>query len=312
MRRKIYIPDEVRESIQDHVAKSVESAQDGYLSANEDEDTMTGHLGALLKIKKQRVSVVQSEINGEWKWSIDYCKFRGRGPNATEKLLGADGILELKLNMGFREEMKSVLFQSKMDLVKDANLAEQCVKMSTWREAAFVLNFTPTSFEAFSIDDLIRSHGKRPSNKSAIPLARYLSNYFVECLVGDSDLSYDARSRRLQWRTIDGEVVATKFSTKHRIAVKVEAPKRKGNHNKKVDRVVPNDEIHKYRMEAREEEILAVSKNSTKKELKAAKRAMSLTYHPDSYVNFGDLAQEILKRRMQEINNAYDFVERQK
>jgi hypothetical protein len=30
-----------------------------------------------------------------WTWSIDYTKFRGRGPGAAEKALGADGILEM-------------------------------------------------------------------------------------------------------------------------------------------------------------------------------------------------------------------------
>ena len=305
MRRRIYIPNEVRQSIKDHIQHAVENARDGYLSANEDEDTMTGHLGALLRIGKQSVSVSQSEISGDWKWSIDYFKFRGRGPKATEKTIGADGVFELQLSIGAREEIKSLLFQSKMDLSRDKSLAEQCIRLSTWREAAFVVNYKHDAFEAFSIDDVIRSRGSRP--KSSTSLADYLCDNFVDCLVGDSDLLYDAKSRKLQWRTIDGEVVATSFSLTQRISVNVEAPKI-GRRDSKIDNVIPNGEIHNYRMEATEEEILSVSNQHTADELKAAMRSLSLVYHPDYSSTFDSLTQQILKRRMQEINKAYEEV----
>jgi len=48
-------------------------------SAGEDEDTVTGHFGALLQRGPVKVLVEESETKGTWKWSIRYSKFRGRG-----------------------------------------------------------------------------------------------------------------------------------------------------------------------------------------------------------------------------------------
>ena len=95
MRQRLYIPAQVKEAIAKHVETAVERARDGYSSAEEDEDTLTGDLGGNLRIRTQTVSVDQDQIRGEWKWGITYYKFRGRGRNATESMLGADGIFEL-------------------------------------------------------------------------------------------------------------------------------------------------------------------------------------------------------------------------
>jgi hypothetical protein len=115
MAHRLYIPAQVLDAISGHISTAVEKAVQGFWSANEDEDTLTGHLGACLKTGTHTVDVTQDEINGPWKWSIDYSKFRGRGKNATESYLGADGILELSLDMGYRRDTKSLLFQAKTD-----------------------------------------------------------------------------------------------------------------------------------------------------------------------------------------------------
>jgi hypothetical protein len=170
MARRLYIPAQVLDAISDHISIAVEKAVQGFWSANEDEDTLTGHLGACLKTGTRTVAVTREEINGPWKWSIDYSKFRGRGRNATESYLGADGILELSLDMGYRRDTKSLLFQSKIDWDNSPDLVEQAIVMSTWREAAIGINYTSTSFDAYSLDSILASRGIKANAKGAITL----------------------------------------------------------------------------------------------------------------------------------------------
>ncbi len=137
MRRKLFIPDEVKLSIEKHLHNAINKATEGYLSANEDEDTLTGHVGALLRISNQKVFVKNVEASGTWSWSINYYKFRGRGPKSTENFLGADGIFELIIDYGNNQSSKkSLLFQAKNDWSVDKLLYGQCIKLSTWREAS--------------------------------------------------------------------------------------------------------------------------------------------------------------------------------
>ncbi|HEV7857283.1 MAG TPA: hypothetical protein VGO91_01405 [Pyrinomonadaceae bacterium] len=162
MRGNLYIPEEVKESISSHPYASIAKAVEGYVSGSEEEDTLTGGLGENLRISNQKVDVpVGQEISGSWTWSITFHKFRGRGNNATENLLGADGIFELSVGRGdiqANTQKKCLLFQAKNQWQgSDKSLFEQCIKLSTWREASFVLNYIPTDYETLFIDDVIRA-----------------------------------------------------------------------------------------------------------------------------------------------------------
>ncbi len=307
-RRRLYIPEEIKKDIQKHLSNRYSTALDGFWSANEEEDALTGDLGATLRIKNQKVYVQSSQIEkpGEWTWSIDYHKLRGRGPGATENKLGADGIFELTLKVGTRVEKKSILFQSKIDWSNDPNLIKEAIKLTTWREAAFILNFTSKEFEAIDLDSVIASRGKRTDIIKPVRLDKYIGTTFLDCIVGDVDLKYDGRSRRLIWRTIEGQIVATKFSIPHKIAIQVIAPNITHGHNLQFDKEIKNEDIHNYRMDASEQEVLSLDEKYSDTELKKARKSKIQIYHPDTY-NFGDaLLDELLKRRAQEINTAHD------
>jgi hypothetical protein len=307
MRRRLYIPKEVKNSIFNHFQHSIDKAIDGYLSANEDEDTLTGHLGACLRIKNQTVEVPSAgnELPGKWTWSIDYYKFRGRVGNAPENFLGADGIFELKLNYGSRTEKKSLLFQAKKEWHNsDPSLFNQCIKLSTWREASFVLNYRPTTFEAILLDDVIRSRGSRQEITNVVDLANFLGNDFLDCEIGDNDLEYDAITRRLIWRNYNGLTVGTIFLPKRRIRLKINSPKMGNIHKDYIE--IPNSHIYNHRMGAYPEDILSLGPQYTQQDLKKARRASALTYHLDKINILDELNKRILNRRMQEINGAYD------
>lgn len=309
MAKNLYIPEIVLQAIATHLSQAIPRAIDGYLSAHEDEDTLTGHLGATLRTGTQTVFVQNVEMGyGEWKWRIDYAKFRGRGAHAAEHYLGADGIFELVLLRGTTEQTKSILFQAKNEWQSDPSLLQQAIRLTTWREAAFVLNYTLQSFEAIALDEIIASRGQRKTVRKATPLADYLTKQFLPCLVGDTELRYDAVLHRLTWRTMQNELVATEFSVGHRIRLNVDAPVSKGSVFK--GKMVKWDEIHNHRMRAEAEDILGIASSASEREKARARNFLAKVYHPDLF-NLNDvLLNDMLNKRTQEANDAYAQVKK--
>lgn len=303
MPRRLYMPAEVLESIKDHIKTSIPNAVAGFMSANEDEDTMTGQFGASLRTGVHTVIVRQGEINGDWKWSIDYTKFRGRGKGATEALIGADGIIELSLDWNGRKESKAVLFQAKMDWQSDTSLLPQALLLSTWREASLFVNYTESTIEAASIDSVLRSRGVRANAKDVLPIADALGEYFLMCKIGSTDLAYDAIARQLRWRSTSGITVATQFSIPHRLRLKVKAPGYK--HKLVWDKLIPKTEIHSHRMAVDPDEMIARLLTTDSVEAKTQLQALSSAYHPDKLGSMDQLYRDLATRRMQEINAAF-------
>ena len=85
MPRSLYIPRQVRAAITTHIESALVRAIDGFLSAQEDEDTLTGELCSSLRTGAHVVNVVDDEINGPWKWEFKYSKHRGRGASVLQK-----------------------------------------------------------------------------------------------------------------------------------------------------------------------------------------------------------------------------------
>jgi hypothetical protein len=280
----------------------------GFISANEDEDTLTGEVGAALRSGRRRVFVEQSslEVPATWTWEITYYKFRGRGPRAPESFLGADGIVELNVTIGSRQEQKSLLFQAKVAGHGGRDLLEQALKLSTWREAATIFIYGESGYRALSIDPVIASRGILQLDGGR-PLNEYLGLDFLECLVGDTELQYDARRRRLAWRAMDGERIATRFALGHRIGIFVSSPQKRGAPSD-VHRVVDPEQAHLYRMEAEDIQVLGLETGATARAIRAARNKLALTYHPDAFGDLSALLRDAATRRMQEINAAVDRI----
>jgi hypothetical protein len=307
MPRRLYIPRQVHAAIAAHIESALERAVGGFLSAQEDEDTLTGELCSSLRTGVHTVNVVNDEISGPWKWQFKYSKLRGRGSNAAENVLGADGIFELAVNYGNGADTKSLLFQAKTQWQQDMSLLEQAAKLSTWREAAIFVNYTPDAFYAYSIDSVLRSHGRETDARNKLALRDALTKHFLDCRIGNMDLRYDPKARKLTWRDVSGAVVATQFSIPHRMRVKIDSPNVKENVN--YEKLVPLDQVHRHRMHADPEELLKPLLSDAAIAPKDQRRALSMTYHPDRYSEGDELLRDILNRRMQEFNWAYDMVE---
>lgn len=190
-----------------------------------------------------------------------------------------------------------------MDWHSDNSLLQQAILLSTWREASIFINYTESEIEAFSIDDVLRSRGVRSSVKNVVPLATALTDYFLQCRVGNTDLAYDAVARQLRWRALSGVTVATQFSIPHRLQVKVKAPGFK--HKLEWDKLIPISEIHSHRMAVEKDELIAPILSSETIEPKKQLQMLSSAYHPDKLGVIDQLFKDLANRRMQEINAAF-------
>ncbi len=170
------------------------------------------------------------------------------------------------------------------------------------------MNYTPTEFQAFYLDDVIKSRGIKAQSRGEISLDEFLSRIFLNCIVGDTELEYDAKSRRLIWRAYNDEIVSTKFSLGNRFTIEIKPPTRKKSKYRHVKKEIMNDEIYNYRMKADKEEILSLAPNCTARDIKKARRTMALLYHTDVHNDLDVLLNNILTRRTQEINEAYEYV----
>lgn len=293
MAQPIYIPDHVKQVILNHISEAVSKAVVAYPSAAEDEDALTGQLGFALRKRET--------LADGWTWSIDYTKFRGRGLGAAEKVLGADGILEMRVHTIEGEQRKAALFQSKKEWKSDSKLLQQALLLSNWREAAFVLNFTSNTIETFDIDDIVRSGGMRSRVTTSQSFTEFIANTFFPCVIGNPDLLYDRQRRILTWRADTGERIGVPFVVRSLIRVNV-------NELQPLPRLIKAEEVRDNRMFAAPTDILGVSATPTARDIKKAKQKLALTYHPDKFHDLEALYREIANRRMQEVNAAADKV----
>lgn len=300
MVRYIYLPQQVKDAIKKHLDHAIEKAIKGFPSAYEDEDVLTGHLFGLMKIDEQVVEIDDVEIGGKWKWSIDYKKFRGRGKNATESILGADGIIELNLFRDGRSESKTLLFQSKLDWKrKDKDLYVQCSKLLTWLGAVTVINYTEDEFETYKVEDIFANHGEKPVNTQ--PLKELLGGDFLNCTIGDGDLKYDPFTKTLSWLDVNNDVVSTKFNMNRKLKIKVKAPVRFPYQKQKVAKEIPNGNIMEHKLK-NENADLKIDNAWNNKELNAIKKKASMTFHPDRHNLLPEKEKNMLDDMMKDIN----------
>lgn len=140
-------------------------------------------------------------------------------------------------------------------------------------------------------------------------MSQLLNDHFLNCQIGDTELKYNAKSRKLFWISNDDRIVATRFSIGNRVTIKIDSPSRKDNRYDDInDNEIPNNKIHNFRMKADPEEILSLKSEYNEKDINAAFKKVSLSYHTDIHNNLDELNKQILTRRQQEINNAKEHV----
>ena len=181
-------------------------------------------------------------------------------------------------------------------------LVEQCARLSTWREAAFVILYDAGGFKAVTLDAALQAKGaiERAEYQT---LARFLVDEFIGCKVGDSDLRYVPATRELSWHSISNEIVGVHFSTPNRFCLKV-IPPRHGLTLPYVNRRIEPKQIHRHRMKSTPEDVLRVRYGQPVQSSKQAVHQLARIYHPDLFVNFSPQTRELLNARLQEFNEA--------
>ena len=310
---RISIPPEVLKSIQEHVVDAVRHAESGYTSAQEEEDTLTGELGGALRTRGvQFVEVTNWNIMGTWKWSINYSKFRSKARDSTESIVGADGILEIRVGSPEKDQRKTALFQAKNTQKKDLKLVEQCAKMSVWREAAFVINYTAKGYSAYSIDDILKSGGSISKVKKITGLASWIMDVFIACQVGHPDLYYDKDFRQLYWvreKKSEEEIhsnlwVWVDFSPKYLINIDITPPHWEQLRAKQIK----SDTVSLNRLTFTHEDLFSLKTPFTLGQLKKKRAELLHAYHSDKSNQLPEKLRAILDSRVIEIEEVFKIL----
>jgi len=218
------LPTPVFGSIQQHLRSGARRGELGWEAGEDDEDVLTGDLGSCLRRGWSR----RVQVNGSaWRWRVTYKKFRGRGRGAAERMLGADGILQVEvedLRTGM-VDLKGILFQAKKNwrstnskLVRQIELMEHIAPGGT-----VVLNYTREVYYAIDGPIVIRAEGKPELVAHPMRLGDYLADTFLPCSSGLRGLYYDSRRRILIIPRPSPPPVISRFALSHRITVEVEA-----------------------------------------------------------------------------------------
>lgn len=192
---KDILPEIIYYGIQNHLIEKSKVAEDGWESGTSEEDTLTGHLGAILQTRWSD----EIAVNGKsWKWRVRYKKFRGRGSRAFENISGADGIIQIEIDdlTNGEKTTKGILFQAKKgDIKKSKKLIHQVEKMETiMPKSSMVLLYKPDRYMAIKGCELLKSIEKKViiQRETKIDLGSFLSDEFLACSSGVVGLYYDA------------------------------------------------------------------------------------------------------------------------
>jgi hypothetical protein len=306
-RNDLNLPSQVSESIREYITRVVAQAESGYTSAQEKEDAVTGALGEALRTKEdQLVNVTDSQLPGVWRWSIGYSNLGSGAADSTESIVGADGVLEIRVGNAEIDQQKCAVFQAKNGRRKDARLLSQCIKMSTWREASFVLCYSSAGYFAYELDEVLYTNGTLAKSKvgDGVSLASWIVDWFVACRNGHRELYYDKTRRRLYWekeRTFESQSwedrrVWVDFSPRHWLNIHVSPPDWRWARATQITA----DSVSKNRLVVTPLEMFGLEVHFTHAALKKRFAKLVHTYHPDKH-DVSDELKSILTDRFSEI-----------
>jgi hypothetical protein len=204
---------------------------------------------------------------------------------------------------------KTALFQAKNTLKRDPNLIKQCAKMSTWREASFVISYSANGYKAYSLDDILLAQGSIAKVNNGTPLAPWIIDTFIGCRIGHPDLYYNKAERRLYWlreKLSDGEPewkrrVWVDFSPKHLIHIDVTPPNWQWS---SAVEITPN-KIPLSRLTFTSSDLFGIEAPFTLTQLKKRRAELFHAYHSDKSHNVSNDIQSLLDARTREIIQAY-------
>jgi hypothetical protein len=201
----IRLPKNLSEEIKTKIRENSLKGEKGWKYSNEEEDSLLGHFLGNLITDKQYFE--QSEKIYEWE--ISYNKFRGRGKNALESIVGADAIITFEIidNISNNKTVKSILFQAKKE-GNSSGLKKQKDLMNKFAKGGnFIFTCGPNGYFAQdNIDD------------EKVRIGNFLADQFVACTIGIQGMFYDDKKKEL----ITKNKIKTDYPIVDEIVIEVE------------------------------------------------------------------------------------------
>ena len=144
-------------------------------------------------ITDRMIGAVEALFDGQSDKSVTWSAktLTDRGPNAQEKLYGADFLGVLSIDVGGYRVTKGFLAQAKMSHITSnyerVRLLKQCEKMLSVSPASFVFLYSPRSFRIVPAISVLASDGYC-NQLYTRSVERFFEMHF-ECYVGDRKLS---------------------------------------------------------------------------------------------------------------------------
>lgn len=191
MNFKDQIPQELYRQIVEHIQLNCKKWKDGaFRRGRLEEDALTGDFWGQLSLSDKFKAP-----NG-WSWNIEYNKVRGRGPGATEKLIGSDGVFQIHIKDDYGRTIfrKSFLFQAKMKKSYSRNsVLPQIKKMNEIMPKIGVLVvYGENSFDTYMSDDF-----QDNTDPKKFDICEYIVSEFFKCQHGVEDMYFDMDEERL-------------------------------------------------------------------------------------------------------------------
>ncbi|MGA2717096.1 MAG: hypothetical protein ABSG41_28765 [Bryobacteraceae bacterium] len=192
------MPPVVFKALSTHFYGGVKRAEISFHYHHGDEDAVTGGLGERL-IERGTVIQVGGQAFG---WRTEYFKLRGRGNDAPEKTLGADGIFQLEVSDQQMRVLvrKGLLFQAKIKWTqRNKKLLEQAQLLKGQSTSSIVIDYSEKEYRAIDAAEVVIAEGRRKKVRPEYdkPLAQVLGDEFIGCLRGDHGLYWDREAERL-------------------------------------------------------------------------------------------------------------------
>lgn len=221
----LHLPRNVYEAVAEHLRSVGRRAHRHWETNQAHEDSLTGALFSQLTTHRTRRI---SGDHGKWLWRIKAYKFGSGGRGSQEKMIGADGILEIEIwhHGSGTIDQKSLLIQAKKQwsgrdtrLVKQINSIEHIAPGSS---AAF--DYGPDGYSAVKGKHVLTAEGYRNdlADRQIEPLGDFLADQFLACTAGVKGLYYDPRRKLLHPPVQLTGPSAVEFIVPERLRIEIE------------------------------------------------------------------------------------------
>jgi hypothetical protein len=178
-------------AIRDRIKAGVSDAEAKFRFNQDEEDALTGALAQAISTSEP---LAFKSNEGNFKFSIESFKLRGRGEGAPEKRLGADGILQICVfKNGKLDFEKGLPFQAKKrGGFGNAAVTKQARSLVDTSGTGIIVRFSPEGYTAVDARTLLdpKENSQITVSPPVIRLATMLGDLFLDCEVGRMGLSF--------------------------------------------------------------------------------------------------------------------------